>query len=57
LRPLVTTSNRALSVPQDKRGARWTTPAVLVEVIYPNKTATGRIRHPSFKGFRDDLLP
>lgn len=39
-----------------KNRIAWTRPAVLVEIAYPNKTAAGRIRHPSFKGFRDDLL-
>jgi bifunctional non-homologous end joining protein LigD len=56
LRPL-TIAKSVVPVPTDARRARWTRPGVLVEVTYPNKTATGRIRHPSFKGFRDDLLP
>jgi bifunctional non-homologous end joining protein LigD len=34
---------------------KWTRPGVLVEVAYPNKSADGRLRHPSFKGLRDDL--
>lgn len=43
--------------PKGKSGAVWTRPAVLVEIEYPNKAGDGRIRHPRFKGFRDDLLP
>jgi hypothetical protein len=31
------------------------TPDVLVDVTYPNKSGDGRLRHPSFKGFRNDL--
>ena len=41
--------------PQGKSGVRWTRPDVLVEVSYPNKSDDGRLCHPSFKGFRDDL--
>jgi bifunctional non-homologous end joining protein LigD len=57
LRPLVVPSAPLLEVPKDKRKAKWTRPAALVEIGYPNKAADGRLRHPSFKGFRDDLLP
>jgi bifunctional non-homologous end joining protein LigD len=46
-----------VETPNDRRGAKWVRPALLVEVSYPNKTEDGRLRHPSFKGFRDDLLP
>ncbi len=41
--------------PSGKSGVRWPRPEVLVEVSYPNKSGDGRLRHPSFKGFRDDL--
>lgn len=34
---------------------RWVVPKVMVEVTYPNKGADGRLRHPRFKGIRDDL--
>jgi len=42
-------------MPKGKAGVRWTRPDVLVEVSYPNKSDDGRLRHPSFKGFRDDF--
>jgi bifunctional non-homologous end joining protein LigD len=45
-----------IDVPKGKSGAKWTRPELLVEVAYPNKTDDGRLRHPTFKGFRDDLL-
>lgn len=35
--------------------AKWLKPEVLLEVAFPNATGEGRLRHPSFKGFRDDL--
>lgn len=42
--------------PKGKIGARWTKPSVLVEVSYLNKAEDGRLRHPRFKGLRDDLV-
>jgi len=41
---------------EKKSGVSWVRPEVLVEVRYPNKTADGRLRHPAFKGLRDDLV-
>jgi len=55
LLPLVISRAPLIEKPKGKSGARWTTPAVLVEVSYPNKAEDGRLRHPRFKGFRDDL--
>jgi bifunctional non-homologous end joining protein LigD len=52
LRPL---STRHASVAVKKPKARWVRPEVLVEVAFPNASADGRLRHPSFKGFRDDI--
>lgn len=33
----------------------WIVPKVKVEVVYPNKRADGRLRHPAFKGLQGDL--
>jgi bifunctional non-homologous end joining protein LigD len=55
LRPLVTSGAPLIEKPKGKSAAKWTTPSVLVEVEYPNKASDGRLRHPRFKGFRDDL--
>lgn len=44
-----------LAKPPKKAKAKWVEPAVMVEVSYPNKSADGRLRHPAFKGLRDDL--
>ena len=52
LRPLIT---RQSPVAVKKPKARRVPPEVLVEVAYPNASADGRLRHPSFKGFRDDI--
>jgi bifunctional non-homologous end joining protein LigD len=35
--------------------ARWVKPAVLVDVEFRGKTGEGLLRHPSFKGIREDL--
>ena len=35
--------------------ARWVKPAVLVEAEFRGKTGEGLLRHPSFKGFREEL--
>jgi hypothetical protein len=36
--------------------ARWVKPAVLVDAEFRGKTSEALLRHPSFKGFRDDLM-
>jgi bifunctional non-homologous end joining protein LigD len=35
--------------------AKWVKPAVLVEAEFRGKTGEGLLRHPSFKGVREDL--
>lgn len=43
------------SVPPDiARRARWAKPELLAEVTYAEVTPDGSLRHPSFKGFRED---
>jgi len=44
-----------LAKPPKKPKAKWVLPRVKVEVVYPNKGADGWLRHPAFKGLRDDL--
>jgi bifunctional non-homologous end joining protein LigD len=39
------------------RDARWIEPDLVGEVAYAVWTADGRLRHPSWKGVRDDLEP
>ncbi|MCE7028616.1 DNA ligase D [Jiella avicenniae] len=38
----------------EKRGATWVTPSLLCEVAFTEWTGEGKIRHPSFKGLRED---
>ncbi|TFF21804.1 DNA ligase D [Jiella endophytica] len=38
----------------EKRGANWVTPKLLCEVAFTEWTGEGKIRHPSFKGLRED---
>ncbi len=39
------------------RGAVWTEPLLVVEVAFAEWTSAGRMRHPSYKGLRDDKDP
>lgn len=41
----------------DIRGVHWVQPARVVEVEYTEKTRDGRLRHPSFRGLREDRDP
>jgi bifunctional non-homologous end joining protein LigD len=36
--------------------ARWVSPVVMVEAEFRGKTGEGLLRHPSFKGIREDLV-
>jgi bifunctional non-homologous end joining protein LigD len=39
------------------RHAVWVEPRLVVDVEYTQWTRDGRLRHPSYKGLRDDLDP
>jgi bifunctional non-homologous end joining protein LigD len=41
--------------PEHARTAVWVEPQVVVEVEYTEWTRDGRLRHPSYKGLRDDV--
>lgn len=47
------TSPFAGDVP-DARGARWTTPELVAEVSFADRTRTGVLRHSTFVGLRED---
>lgn len=52
------TSPFAGALPRDiTRDAHWVEPDLVGEVAYAVWTAEGRLRHPSWKGVRDDLEP
>jgi bifunctional non-homologous end joining protein LigD len=38
----------------DAKDARWTEPQLVAEVEFTAWTCDGRVRHPSFKGLRED---
>jgi bifunctional non-homologous end joining protein LigD len=42
---------------EDETAARWIAPALVVEVEFKERTADGRLRHPTFKGIRSDKNP
>ena len=57
LAPLAT-DRPACEVPREHaRVARWVRPELVVEVEYTAWTRDGRLRHPSYKGLRDDVDP
>ncbi len=39
------------------KGARWVEPRLVAEVSFAEWTGDGKLRHPSFKGLRDDKRP
>jgi bifunctional non-homologous end joining protein LigD len=59
LRPLERkTSPFAVGPPRaDARDARWVTPKLVGEVTFTEWTGDGRLRHPSWRGFRPDKEP
>jgi bifunctional non-homologous end joining protein LigD len=38
----------------DAKDAKWAEPKLVVEVEFRTWTRDGRVRHPSFKGMRED---
>jgi bifunctional non-homologous end joining protein LigD len=55
---------RALEVPDspfdpppDERGVHWVRPMLVAEVEYSEWTRDGRLRHPTFRGLREDREP
>ena len=55
LRPLLVRAQR-LARKVDKPNARWVKPEILADVEYRALTGDGKVRHPSFKGIREDLM-
>ena len=52
------TDTPACPVPREHaRSARWVRPELVVEVEFTAWTRDGRLRHPSYKGVRDDVRP
>ncbi|MBA8795177.1 bifunctional non-homologous end joining protein LigD [Friedmanniella endophytica] len=58
LRPLERKTSPFLEVPRlDAKDARWVTPRFVGEVRYGEFTDDDRLRHPSWRGWRDDKSP
>jgi bifunctional non-homologous end joining protein LigD len=61
LQPLFAPADRppfADALPREvTRDARWVAPELVGEVAFAAWTADGRMRHPSWRGLRDDLAP
>jgi bifunctional non-homologous end joining protein LigD len=51
----LTTTTSPLSTRVSKPKARWLKPELMIEVEYRALTGEGKLRHPSFKGIREDL--
>ncbi|TFD36985.1 ATP-dependent DNA ligase [Cryobacterium sp. TMT2-10] len=58
LDPLETADGPFADVPvADARDARWVRPVLVGEVEFADWTAAGRLRHPSWRGWRPDKTP
>jgi ATP-dependent DNA ligase len=54
---MVTAFSSARLTRPDARDARWVEPMLVAEVEFTTWTRDGRVRHPSFKGLREDKAP
>jgi bifunctional non-homologous end joining protein LigD len=45
------------AVPDEAKGARWTRPELVVSVRFQGFTPDGHLRHPVFRGIRNDIAP
>ena len=55
LRRITTDASPFVAVPRpDAKDARWAEPKLVAEVEFTTWTRDGRVRHPSFKGTRED---
>jgi len=50
------TLKQPVSKPVHKPKAQWLKPQLLADVEYRALTGDGKLRHPSFKGLRQDLM-
>ncbi|HET7006483.1 MAG TPA: DNA ligase D, partial [Candidatus Binatia bacterium] len=53
----IETSLAELPPRAERRGAHWVEPALIAEVAFTGWTRDGRLRHPVFKGLREDKSP
>ena len=55
LAPLRTREPACAIPPTERRGMRWVKPQIVVRVAFREETPDGVLRHPSYRGLRDDL--
>ncbi len=54
-RPLERATSPFVEVPAaERKGAVWLEPTLVAEIAFAERTRDGRLRHPSFKGLRED---
>ena len=54
-KPLERTTSSFVEVPAtERKGAVWLEPKLVAEIAFTERTRDGRLRHPSFKGLRED---
>jgi bifunctional non-homologous end joining protein LigD len=54
-KPLERTTSSFEEVPAtERKGAVWLEPKLVAEIAFTERTRDGRLRHPSFKGLRED---
>jgi bifunctional non-homologous end joining protein LigD len=54
-KPLERASSPFAEVPREERkGAVWLEPELVAQIAFTERTRDGRLRHPSFKGLRED---
>jgi bifunctional non-homologous end joining protein LigD len=54
-KPLVRATSPFEEVPREERkGAVWLEPELVAQIAFAERTRDGRLRHPSFKGLRED---
>ena len=53
-----TAESALLEVPEEEaREVTWVRPDLVVDVEFLERTADGRLRHPTYRGLRSDLSP
>jgi bifunctional non-homologous end joining protein LigD len=57
LRTLETPDAPVEGAPRSRRGVHWVEPRLVAEVAFTGWTNDGRLRHPSFRGLREDKRP
>lgn len=57
LRPTAVEASPFAETVPDTRDASWVRPELVVEVEYAERTREGRLRHPTFRGIREDRNP